>query len=88
MFDMAQHDDLLVLTRPAHVRQHAWETCLSEYQTALVRYESAVDATNHQICKGLTPTSDQEQAERLAHGDLSIARAVLLNLYRRPATRH
>jgi len=85
---MAQEDDLPYLTRPNHVNERAWRICLRGYQTALARYETAVAATDNQICEGLSPTSDQEQAEHIAYGDLSIARAVLLRLSRTPATRH
>jgi hypothetical protein len=61
---------------------------LHGYQTALARYETAVTAADNQISEGGMPTSDQEQEERIAYGDLSIARAVLLRLSRSPATRH
>jgi len=83
-----QEDGLPELTRPDHVSKEAWETCLSDYQTALVRYESAVSATDDRVRQGLLPTTGHQEAERVAHDALAIARGVLLDLYRHPTGRH
>ena len=85
---VARHDDFPQLTRPDHVNEEAWQTYLSDYHTALAQYESAVAATNNQVRQGLWPTTDDQEAERVAHNSLEIARGVLLDLYHHPNGRH
>ena len=87
-FQVAQDDDLPQLARPAHVSEQAWRLCLSAYQTALARYQSAVTANSEQMRDGALPTSDHEYEERLAYDDLATARAMLLDLCKHPNELH
>jgi len=85
---MAQEDDFPHLTRPDHVSEEAWQTCLTEYHIALARYERAVVATNNQLSHGLSPTKYNQDAERTAHDALLFAREALLYLVRHATGRH
>ena len=87
-FHVDQDNDLPQLTRPNHISEQAWQSCLSDYHTALAQYESALAASDNQMRQGLLPTTDNQEAERVAHDALVIARGALLDLYHHPTGRH
>jgi len=72
--------DLLMLSRPDHVDQDEWGTCLARYSAALALYKKAVTAISYQLAADLRPTEAQYRAEDAAQDTLVIARTALLDL--------